>query len=121
MLSILIKAIMIYQVVSFTKTRFSRVSRLNMLILNENDNEINKFFRDLSGVKSLNKFSGCYRPNVTDKEFDFVELNEKYKKMKKLEKLHPVFLHPQENKNKIEEMNILNGGLKKEFDEFITK
>ena len=118
-LSILLKAIMIYQVDSFTKTRFNSVSRLNMLRLDENENEINRFFRELSGVKSLNKFSGHYGPNITDKEFNFKELHEKYKKMKKLEKLHPIYLHPLENENKIQKINILNGGLMEEFNEFI--
>ena len=118
-LSILIKAIMVYQVDSFTKTRLTSVSRLNMLILNENENEINKFFRELSGVKSLNKFSGHYGPNITEKEYNFKELHEKYKKMKKLEKLHPVFLHPLENENKVQTIKILSGGLMNEFNEFI--
>ena len=119
LLSILLKAIMIYQVISFSKTRFTYVSRLNMLILDENENEINRLFRELSGVKNLNKFSGHYGPNITEKDFNFKELHEKYKKMKKLEKLHPVFLHPLENENKIQTTNILNGGLNDGFNEFI--
>jgi hypothetical protein len=89
------------------------------LVLNENENEINKFFRELSGVKSLNKFSGHYGPNITEKEFDIKELHEKYNKMKKLQKIQPVFLHPLENENKLKRTNILNGGLMNEFDEFI--
>jgi hypothetical protein len=92
------------------------------LILNENENEISKFYREISGVKSLNKYSGYDERNITTKnDFNFKELHEKYKKLKKLEKSHPVFLHPLENENNIQITNILNGGLLKEFDEFISK
>jgi hypothetical protein len=123
-LSTLLKSIMIYQVYSFNKAGVSvRLQNLNMkLILNENENEISKFYREISGVKSLNKYSGYDERNITTKnDFNFKELHEKYKKLKKLEKSHPVFLHPLENENNIQITNILNGGLLKEFDEFISK
>ena len=108
-----------YRVVSFSKTRLNggfRLYRINML--NENENEIKKLFRELSGVKSVNRFSGHYGPNITEKDFNFKELHEKYKKMKKLEKSHPMFLHPLENANKIQTTNILNGGLTTDFNDF---
>lgn len=125
-LSILLNAIIAYQVVSFTKVRVSGgFQHLNMkLELNENENEFTKFFRELSGVKNLNKYSGYDARNITTRnDFNFKEMNEKYKKMKKLEKTHPLFMHPIENgiENKIQTINILNGGMMEEFDEFISK
>lgn len=125
-ISIILKVITIvmYNVESFRNVRVAggyRLILINMnLILSENENEINRFFRELSGVKSLNKYSGYDERNVTTKnDFNFKEMYEKYKKMKKLEKIHPVFLHPLENENNLQKTNILNGGLMKEFNDLI--
>lgn len=125
LISILLRAItiVIYNVESFTKMRVVggyRLLQINMnLILIENEN--NKFFRELSGIKSLNNYSGYDERNFTTIDVNFIEMYKKYEKMKKLEKINPVFIHPTENgiENEIQITNILNGGLMDEFKYFI--